>query len=117
MRRTLLVIGLLASLAQGQSLKHIIIIVKENRSFDHYFGQFPGVTGGPITSYNCFGTSGGCTGGAKAVIPADPSLPDADCGHFYANSTDDYNSGAMNKFNENCSGTTDWAKQYGATTI
>jgi len=108
---------LLAAAAQGQTLKHIIIIVKENRSFDHYFGQFPGVTGGPITSYNCFGTNGGCIGGALAVIPGDPTLPDTDCGHYYANSTDDYNSGAMNKFNQNCSGTTDWAKQYGPTTI
>jgi phospholipase C len=103
--------------AQGQTLKHIIIITKENRSFDHYFGQFPGVTGGPITSYNCLGTNGGCNNGTLAVIPADPNLPDTDCGHFYANSTDDYNSGAMNRFNQNCSGATDWAKQYVASTI
>jgi len=52
--RAILAVTLLTSLAQGQSLKHIIIIVKENRSFDHYFGQFPGVTGGPITSYSAW---------------------------------------------------------------
>jgi phospholipase C len=117
MRRTILLVMLLASLAQGQSLKHIIIIVKENRSFDHYFGQFPGVTGGPITSYNCVGTEGGCSGGTLAVIPGNPNLPDADCGHYFANSTSDYNTGLMNQFNENCSGSSDWAKQYGPTTI
>jgi len=113
MGRLLTTILLLASLAQGQALKHIIIIVKENRSFDHYFGQFPGVTGGPVSSYPCFGTLGGCSGGTLAVIPGDPKVGDADCGHFYANSTSDYNGGAMNKFNRNCLGKTDWAKQYG----
>ncbi|MGZ8606899.1 MAG: alkaline phosphatase family protein [Actinomycetota bacterium] len=30
-----------------QHLKHIIIIVQENRSFDHYFGTFPGAEGFP----------------------------------------------------------------------
>jgi hypothetical protein len=120
MRRAILFITLLASfasLAQGQSLKHIIIIVKENRSFDHYFGQFPGVTGGPVTSYNCVGTEGGCSGGTLAVIPGNPNLPDTNCGHYFANSTSDYNNGLMNQFNENCSGSSDWAKQYGPTTI
>jgi hypothetical protein len=120
MRRATLLITLLAfpaSVAQGQSLKHIIIIVKENRSFDQYFGQFPGVTGGPITSYNCVGTEGGCTGGTLAAIPGYPNLPDANCGHYFSNSTSDYNNGLMNQFNENCSGSSDWAKQYGPTTI
>jgi phospholipase C len=30
------------------SPKHIIIIVQENRSFDHYFGTFPGADGFPM---------------------------------------------------------------------
>ena len=30
-----------------QKLKHLIFIVQENRSFDHYFGTFPGVDGYP----------------------------------------------------------------------
>jgi hypothetical protein len=119
MRRIVFLILCLASssLAQGQALKHIIIIVKENRSFDHYFGQFPGVTGGPITSYNCVGTQGGCSGGTLAVIPGNPNLADTNCGHYFSNSTADYNNGLMNQFNENCSGSSDWAKQYGPTTI
>ena len=29
-------------------LKHLIIIVQENRSFDHYFGTFPGAKGFPM---------------------------------------------------------------------
>src|SRR6186713_2445153 len=30
------------------SIDHIIIIVQENRSFDHYFGTFPGANGIPM---------------------------------------------------------------------
>jgi hypothetical protein len=121
MRRTILLLALfgsvLGSIAHGQSLKHIIIIVKENRSFDHYFGQFPGVTGGPTTVFNCVGALGGCSGGTMTAIPADPTVGDADCGHSFYNSTSDYSNGLMNRFNQNCSNATDWAKQYGATTI
>jgi hypothetical protein len=30
-----------------QKIKHVVIILQENRSFDHYFGMFPGVDGIP----------------------------------------------------------------------
>jgi phospholipase C len=29
-------------------IKHVVIIMQENRSFDHYFGTFPGATGIPV---------------------------------------------------------------------
>src|SRR5690242_2257744 len=28
-------------------IKHVIVIMQENRSFDHYFGTFPGADGFP----------------------------------------------------------------------
>ena len=31
-----------------QNLDHLIFIVQENRSFDHYFGTFPGADGIPM---------------------------------------------------------------------
>lgn len=31
-------------------IKHIIVIMQENRSFDHYFGTFPGVDGIPMVN-------------------------------------------------------------------
>ena len=34
-------------LAAGQPLQHLIFIVQENRSFDSYFGTFPGADGFP----------------------------------------------------------------------
>src|SRR3954462_3201345 len=33
----------------GAKLDHLIFIVQENRSFDHYFGTFPGADGFPTT--------------------------------------------------------------------
>ncbi len=32
-----------------QHIKHLVFIVQENRSFDHYFGTFPGADGIPMT--------------------------------------------------------------------
>ena len=41
----------LTKLEQAQlHLKHLIFIVQENRSFDHYFGTFPGAEGIPMTN-------------------------------------------------------------------
>ena len=31
-----------------EHLKHLVFIVQENRSFDHYFGTFPGADGIPM---------------------------------------------------------------------
>ena len=36
----------------GASVKHVVIIEMENRSFDHYFGTYPGVNGIPANP-NC----------------------------------------------------------------
>lgn len=38
-----------ATIAAGVApqIKHVIIIMQENRSFDHYFGTFPGANGIP----------------------------------------------------------------------
>ncbi|HKC12475.1 MAG TPA: alkaline phosphatase family protein, partial [Vicinamibacteria bacterium] len=32
-----------------QKLGHVLIIMQENRSFDHYFGTFPGTEGIPMS--------------------------------------------------------------------
>jgi phospholipase C len=37
----------LAESAAANPIKHVIIIVQENRSFDHYFGTYPGANGIP----------------------------------------------------------------------
>jgi phospholipase C len=37
-------------IAARQKIKHIIIIMQENRSFDHYFGTYPGADGIPMAN-------------------------------------------------------------------
>ena len=32
-----------------ENIQHVVFIVQENRSFDHYFGTFPGAEGIPMT--------------------------------------------------------------------
>jgi phospholipase C len=103
-------------------LKHIVFIVKENRSFDQFFGRFPGVTGGPVGTasvpYSCSFTSTGVDGscpstGVLPAIAANPASGDADCLHDHASALLDINSGAMNQFNKNCAGSSNWANAYG----
>jgi phospholipase C len=52
-----------AEAADGIPIRHVIIIMQENRSFDHYFGTFPGAEGIP----------------AGACIPLDPSQSRSRC--------------------------------------
>lgn len=44
-------------------ITHVVIVMQENRSFDHYFGTFPGADGPP----------------AGTCVPLDPSNPGAGC--------------------------------------
>ena len=44
-------------------IKHVVVVMQENRSFDHYFGTFPGANGFP---------EGTC-------VPLDPSNPASGC--------------------------------------
>src|SRR6266852_2264939 len=37
-----------ATASDLSKIKHIIIIMQENRSFDHYFGTYPGADGIPM---------------------------------------------------------------------
>ena len=59
-------------------IKHIIIIMQENRSFDHYFGTYPGADGIPMEG-----------GKPRACIPAGRNAP---CVRPYHN-TQDVNGG------------------------
>jgi phospholipase C len=61
--------------AQSQSfdlsqVKHIVLLMQENRSFDHYFGAFPGVRGFSDTS------AGTLPDGNSVFKQPDPANPD-----------------------------------------
>ncbi|MGE5460882.1 MAG: alkaline phosphatase family protein, partial [Solirubrobacterales bacterium] len=90
-----------AAQVQGMfKLDHLIFIVQENRSFDHYFGTYPGADGLPIDPV---------VGEQRACIP-DPVLGGESCTyhssprhanggpHNWQASAIDVNGGAMDGF-------------------
>jgi phospholipase C len=85
-----------------KTLKHLIFIVQENRSFDHYFGTYPGADGIPTKPDGSFAV---CVPdpyqSGKCVPPYRTSSFDFDGGpHTHASSVRDVNGGAMNGFIE-----------------
>ncbi|MGH7775980.1 MAG: alkaline phosphatase family protein [Candidatus Dormibacterales bacterium] len=87
-----------ASLAGIQKIRHVIIIMQENRSFDEYFGTFPGAdglprSGGRFTTCVADPLHGGC------VRPYhDPADVNAGGPHGATNATADVAGGLMNGF-------------------
>jgi len=71
-----------------QYIKHVVVIVQENRSFDNYFSTFPGTDANPFATnrYTCSGCTcslnNGCTPGTAGCYSfreltntVDPDLP------------------------------------------
>ena len=93
-------------------LDHLIFIVQENRSFDHYFGTFPGADGLPVDPTD---------GKQRACIP-DPILGGESCTfhsdepkavggpHDWESSAIGVNGGAMDGFIEALPRTKRWCK-------
>jgi len=79
-------------------IKHVVIIMQENRSFDNYFGTFPGADGIPMQN----GVPTVCvpdpqTG--QCVKPFHDALnKDQDAPHFAADATADIDGGKMDGF-------------------
>ncbi len=73
--------------AEGIPIKHVVIIVKENRSFDNYFGTFPGANGA---------TSG--KAGSKRVALRQARLKSRDLAHDWKASITAIDGGKMDGF-------------------
>ncbi len=74
------------SLSRAMPIKHVVVIVKENHTFDNYFGSFPGAEG----NTTCVTASG--------TIPC-PHAPDStprDLCHSHDCALADWNGGQMN---------------------
>jgi phospholipase C len=108
---SLLCLGLVASACTGVALapigtaetgihkiKHVIVIMQENRSFDSYFGTFPGAEGIPMDH----GRPTVCAWDpslGKCVAPFhDPSLVNEGGPHGQVDATRDIDGGAMDGF-------------------
>jgi phospholipase C len=74
-------------LSSGYPIHHVIVIVKENHTFDNYFGSFPGAEG--TSSYRLSDGGTGTCGHAPQNTPRDLN-------HSHVAALSDWNGGAMN---------------------
>lgn len=78
--------------AQNSPIKHIVFIVKENHTFDNYFGSFPGVNGAVTGVVKVHGVD--------QTIPLNPAIDQSvDWCHLWSCAKLDYDQGAMDAFN------------------
>ena len=70
-------------------IKHIVFIVKENRTFDNYFGTFPGADGA---------TSGQISTGEVIPLRHAPDMTPRDIDHSYQAAVEATDGGAMDRF-------------------
>ena len=80
-------------------IEHVVIVMQENRSFDSYFGTYPGANGIPMTN----GTPAVCLPDSTAISTCTAPFHDFnDVGiggpHSYDAAVADINNGAMNGF-------------------
>ncbi len=80
-------------------IKHVVVIMQENRSFDHYFGTFPGADGLPMTN----GLPSVCLPDPTSTSGCQPSFHDTDLTnqggpHSHADFVADLNGGRMDGF-------------------
>ncbi len=80
-------------------IKHLIVIMKENHSFDNYFGEYPGVKGG-LNSTICerLVISDPQRGCVKPFELTAKSRVPSTLDHFFGAAYTDWNHGKMNNF-------------------
>ncbi len=80
------------------NIKHVIVIMQENRSFDSYFGTYPGADGIPTTG----GAPSVCVPDPQTTQCVKPYVDHADINgggpHFESNATADIDGGRMDGF-------------------
>ena len=77
------------STASFGKIEHIVFIMKENRSFDSYFGTFPGANGA---------TTAKLSTGKTVSLSHLPDPPKHDMGHEWTDSHGDVDGGRMDRF-------------------
>ncbi len=70
-------------------IQHIVFIIKENRSFDSYFGTFPGADGA---------TTGLTSTGSSVSLRRTPDKTPQDIDHTWSAATTAMNGGKMDHF-------------------
>jgi phospholipase C len=76
-------------------IRHVVVIVKENHTFDNYFGSFPGAEGTLTADGNICTTPAG-----KAPCAHAPDAPPHDLCHEHSCALIDYDHGALDGWNK-----------------
>lgn len=84
--------------ADISKIKHVVIIMQENRSFDSYFGTFPGADGIPMADGVPTVCSPDPASGTCVKPYPDPTDKNSGGPHGDTNAVADVNAGAMNGF-------------------
>src|SRR5438067_9771867 len=80
-------------------IKHVIVIMQENRSFDHYFGTYPGANGFPRNTDGSFAVCNPDPATGSCVQPYhDESLVNVGGPHGVGAATADIDGGRMDGF-------------------
>ena len=78
-----------ASLPDDHSIKHVVFIVKENRTYDNYFARYPGGEGT---------RTGETSDGRTVELSVAPDVQTPDLGHSFFDGVISINGGKMNGF-------------------
>lgn len=120
----LLTLASASCFAQG-TINHIVVIVKENRSFDSMFGSCAASAGGPIANLTGFSSSSPqgnckvtssttCSSSPISLVHLNPSQPDgynSDLPHSRQSIVDSIDGGNMDGFGGICSNTSNGIQQ------
>jgi phospholipase C len=88
-----------ASAGDIHKIKHVVVIMQENRSFDQYFGTYPGANGLPRDSHGKFTSCIPDPHAGHCAAPFhDPLLSNAGGPHYKSSGEDDINGGKMDGF-------------------
>lgn len=86
----MLIIALLTCSAWAQNpIKHVVFIIKENRSFDNYFGTFPGADGA---------TQGKLSNGRVMKLQHTPDMTPHDVDHTWYSALNSIDNGKMDRY-------------------
>jgi phospholipase C len=81
----------------GNPIKHVIFLIKENRSFDHYFGLYPGADG--VSEGGTLQCSNGYKPGPTVPLKHASYVMPHDLGHAFYPGLISINGGSMNGYN------------------
>ncbi len=70
-------------------IKHVVFIVKENRTFDNYFARYPGAEGADVARIS---------NGNEVLLQEATDVFEPDIGHSFADAVEGINGGRMDRF-------------------